>query len=37
MYECNHDEADTRIVLNASKSPNSVVVIANDTNILVFL
>ena len=36
-FECNHVEADTRVVLHAYESPNPVIIVASDTDILVLL
>lgn len=37
LASCNHSKADARIVLNASKANNPVVVVASDTDILIAL
>ena len=36
-FLCNHEEADSRIVLHASQSTKNVVVVAKDTDVLVIL
>ena len=37
LFYCNNEEADSRIVLHASKSSGNVVIVANDTDILMLL
>ena len=37
LFDCNHEEADTRIVLHASLAEENVVVVAKDTDVLVLL
>ena len=37
LANCNHHEADTRIVLYASKSDNPVVVVGTDTGVLILV
>ena len=37
INECNHEEADTRIILLASQGTNDVVVVAKNTDVLVLL
>ena len=37
MFECNHEEADYRLVLHALISEQDVVVVAKDTDVLVLL
>ena len=37
VNECNHEEADTRIILLASQENNDVVVVAKDADVLVLL
>ena len=36
-FQCNHEEAETRMILHASLSNNNVVIVANDTNVLVLM
>ena len=37
LFTCNHNEADTRIVLHASRSIKPVIITATDTDVLVLL
>jgi hypothetical protein len=37
LYKCNHEEADTRLVLHASMENNDVVVVSKDTDVLILL
>ena len=37
LFDCNHEEVDTRIVLHASFAEENVVVVAKDTDVLVLL
>ena len=37
LFSCNHEEADSRIALHASKSSGNVVIVAKDTGVLMLL
>ena len=37
LPNCNHHEADTRIILHALNSEDEVIVVANDTDVLILL
>ena len=37
MEKCNHEEADTRLILHAVKSTQDVVIVAKDTDVLVLM
>ena len=37
LHECNHEEADTRLVLHAAKQDTDVVIVSKDTDVLVLL
>ena len=37
LHECNHEEADTRLVLHAAKQDTGVVIVSKDTDVLVLL
>ena len=37
LFDCNHEEVDTRIILHASLAEENVVVVAKDTDVLVLL
>ena len=37
IFKCNHEEADTRVILHASLSSDNIIVIASDTDVLVLM
>ena len=37
IFKCNHEEADTRMIFHASLSINNVVIVTNDTDVLVLM
>ena len=36
MFDCNHEEADTRLILHACLADTNIVVVAKDTDVFVF-
>ena len=37
IFKCNHEEADTRVILHASLSSDNIIVVASDTDVLVLM